>query len=61
MISGPGGPWPTRDLLRQYELGTLPKEMAEEKAREPEGAHDVKRTKEGKRSRRRWLRFWRRT
>jgi len=55
-----GGLGPTPNLLRQYELGKVPKELADEEAREPKGVHGEKRAEERKRSRRRWLRFWRR-
>jgi hypothetical protein len=56
MIGGPGPTTP--NLLRPYELGAVPKEMAEEKdeAHEPRDAE----AKGSKRTRRRWWRFGRR-
>ena len=56
-----GGPGPTPNLLRQYELGMMPKEMADEEAHEPRNAHHEERTLKRKRSRRRWFRLWRRS
>ena len=54
-----GGPGPTPNLLRQYELGAVPKEVAEEhEVAEP---HDGRAEEKNERTRRRWLRFWRRT
>ena len=54
MIGGQAGPPP--NLLKQWELGTVPKELAHE-----HGSEDGERT-EGKQklgARRRWFRFWR--
>lgn len=56
-----GGPGPTPNLLRQYELGAVPKEMAEENdaAAAPHGGAEQREEGKEKRSRWRWLRFWR--
>jgi hypothetical protein len=54
-----GGPGPTPNLLRQYELGTVPKEMAEDNDATREH-HDAESKKDSSGTRRRWWRFFRR-
>lgn len=55
---GPSGPVP--NLLRQYELGKVPKEMAEEHDADVPPGGQTKERAERKEKRRRWRRLFRR-